>query len=409
MTAQGQTGLREAFGNIPLRKLTVAQLVSLFGDFLALYAVFSVVSFRLHASPAQVTGIMIAYMLPQAFAGPLAGVFVDRWNVKATMITSDLTRAVLVIFLIRATRLWEIYGVLIALSAISSFFMPAQTIAIRMIVPKEGLIAANALMMQVLQVTQIISPGIAGLLIRAVGEQSCYWIDSATFFFSAATVATILIRRPETSASKAVASLISELAAGVRFIFTHEVLAFVILSMAAGLFAVRCYSALIAVYVRDILHASTMLFGFLGTLVGLGMIAGTHIVGLLSRNRSKEHLIMSGLFGVALGILILAVFGNIPVTVLATLGMGFAVALVVIPAQALMQGRTPIEMLGRISSSLMSLLSIAQVSGLVLSGSVAQAIGIRNSYFATSALLALIATGGLLIVNRRAEAAAVAG
>ena len=80
-----------------------------------------------------------------------------------------------------------------------------------------------------------------------------------------------------------------------------------------------------------------------------------------------------------------------PLTVAVTLILGFGVAMVIIPAQTLMQGQTPMEMLGRVTSSLMSVLSFAQVCGLVLSGSIAQAIGIRNSYFATSALLALIA------------------
>ena len=143
-------------------------------------------------------------------------------------------------------------------------------------------------------------------------------------------------------------------------------------------------------------------------LVGVGMIIGTQFVTRLSRNRSKEHLMMGGLFIVAAGILLLAIFGNVPLTVIATIGMGFGVALVIISAQSLMQGSTPMEMLGRVTSSLMSVLALAQVAGLVLSGSIAQGIGIRNSYFANSALLALIAAAGWRVVNRRQAAAAVA-
>ena len=75
-------------------------------------------------------------MLPQAFVGPAAGVFVDRWNLKRTMIGSDLIRALLVMGFIFSTQLWQIYATLILLSAVSSFFQPAQSIAIRCIVPK---------------------------------------------------------------------------------------------------------------------------------------------------------------------------------------------------------------------------------------------------------------------------------
>ncbi len=393
--------MRDVLAIAPLRKLTVAQLVSLFGDFLAIFAIFSIVSFRFHGSPAQVSGVMVAYMLPQAFVGPAAGVFADRWSVKKTMIVSDLIRAVIVIPLVFASSIWQIYGVLIALSIVSAFFAPAQTIGLRSLVPMEGLMSANALMMQTYQLTQILSPGIAAVLIRLTSEQLCFWLDAATFLTSAAIVSTLPIERKTTVASKEFSTVLSDLAAGMRFIFTHATLAFTILSMAAGMFAVRCYSALIAVYVRDILHAETGLFGTLGTLVGVGMIIGTQVLTRAGKKWSKEHLMMGGLFMVAAGILALAIFGNVPITVLATLELGVGVALVIISAQTLMQGQTPMEMLGRVTSSLMSVLALAQVSGLLLSGSIAQAVGIRNSYFATSALLAVIAAAGWRLVEKR--------
>jgi len=344
MAATEQLGIRQAPAIIPLRRLTIAQLVSLFGDFLAIFAIFSIVSFRLRGSPAQVSGVMIAYMLPQALAGPAAGVFADRRSVKRTMIASDLIRAGLVLFL-------------------------------------------------VFQFAQIFTPGIAAVLTHWLGERSCFWLDRATFLMSAAIVSTLPIERGR-AGSKELSSGLADLSEGVRFHFTHATLAFTILSMGAGLFAIRCYSALIAVYVRDVLHASTGLFGSLGTLVGAGMIAGTQVVSRFAKTRSREHLMMSGLFVVAAGILMPAIFGNVPLTIATTLALGVGVAMVVIPAQALMQGQTPMAMLGRVTSSVMSVLAFAQVCGLVLSGSTAQAIGIRNSCFATSALLGFDRGGG---------------
>src|ERR1700753_4205734 len=93
--AAEQLSLKEVFRIGVLRRLWIGQLISVFGDFLALFAVIGYVSFKLHGTPAQVTGISIAYLNPIALFGPLAGVFVDRWNVKVTMIVSDLARSVL--------------------------------------------------------------------------------------------------------------------------------------------------------------------------------------------------------------------------------------------------------------------------------------------------------------------------
>src|SRR5690348_15536055 len=99
-----------------MRRVWIAQVISLFGDFLALFAVIAVVTFRMHGSAAQVTGLQIAYMVPIVFVGPIAGVFVDRWPLKPTLVSSDLIRAVLAILLIPSTAVWQVYIVLAALS-----------------------------------------------------------------------------------------------------------------------------------------------------------------------------------------------------------------------------------------------------------------------------------------------------
>src|SRR5262245_58584945 len=101
-----------------MRRVWLAQIVSLLGDFLALFAVLSVVTYRMQANAAQVTGVSIAYMLPLAVLGPLSGVSVDRWPIKPTLVASDLIRAVLVVLLFFAGSLWQIYFVLAALSVV---------------------------------------------------------------------------------------------------------------------------------------------------------------------------------------------------------------------------------------------------------------------------------------------------
>src|SRR6266851_4056283 len=104
--------LKEVLALLPLRRLWSAQLVSIFGDFLALFAVFGMVSFRLHGSATQVSLILVWFLSPLVVVGPIAGVFVDHWNVKRTMIASDLIRAVLALLLVFATNLNQIYAVL---------------------------------------------------------------------------------------------------------------------------------------------------------------------------------------------------------------------------------------------------------------------------------------------------------
>src|SRR6185295_17639643 len=91
-----------------MRRVWYAQVISLFGDFLALFAVIAVVSFTMHGTARQLTSLQIAYMLPIVFVGPIAGVFVDRWPLKPTLISSDLLRAGLAILLVLTANVWHV-------------------------------------------------------------------------------------------------------------------------------------------------------------------------------------------------------------------------------------------------------------------------------------------------------------
>ena len=112
----------------------------------------------MHGTPSQLTGLQIAYMLPIVFVGPIAGVFVDRWPLKPTLVSSDLIRACLALLLIPATTVWQVFFVLAALSCVSAFFGPAQTVTIRSHVPTPGLMSANALMQIAFMGSRIVGP-----------------------------------------------------------------------------------------------------------------------------------------------------------------------------------------------------------------------------------------------------------
>jgi len=389
--------IREVLKIKPVRNLWLAQVVSVFGDFLAIFAVLSYVSFNLRASAAQVTLISVSFMIPFALIGPVAGVFVDRWNVKRTMIASDLIRAALALSLVFAGSLGQIYAILFLLSTVSTFFVPAQSVTLRTIVPPEGLLAANALVQQAFQVMRIISPALAGAMVGWFGASSCYYIDTLSFIFSASMIATIAIAREPVVPAKGshpLKSVLNDLLAGVKFIFTHPTISFVILAMAAGMFAVACFGPLIAVYVRDELQATSLVFGIINSLIGVGMIFGTLALSRFGKQVSKTHLALWGLFTMGAFVVVMAAFKTIPAASAGMLGLGIGVIFVIVSAQTIMQGQTPIEMVGRVSSSFMAVLSIAQLVGLVISGSLAQTLGIRNLFFASAALLFLITVFG---------------
>jgi MFS family permease len=398
---------REVLGITVMRRVWYAQVISLFGDFLALFAVIAVVSFRLRATPNQITGVQIAYMMPIVFMGPLAGVFVDRWPLKPTLISSDLIRAGFAALLVFSTSLWQVYVVLAALSCVSAFFTPAQGVTIRSHVPLHGLISANALMQIAFMGSRIIGPATAGAVVAAAGPNVCYALDVLSFLISASLIGSVVIRRPDgvksptDSSSNRIHAIWLDMKAGASFIFHHAGVLFVVLAMAAGLFTIGCFGPLIAIFIRDTLHATARSFGIVSGMVGVGMLVGTQIVRRLAHSWSNDALVLSGLAGIGAAVLLLGAVPHIAATVTATFGIGFAFAAIIVPAQTLIQRETPPEMLGRVGSTNASIVFLGQILGLAASGVLAEAIGVRLVFFLCAAFALALVGGGQLFLRAK--------
>src|SRR6266849_1745260 len=108
--------------------LAIGQAISNIGDFV--YSTTLLVwVFTLTHSAAAVSGVLIAQYLPIFLLGPVAGVFVDRWNRRRTMIVSYVAQAVAALLPLAAPlylHLPAIYTSVFLLSAFSRFFLPAR-------------------------------------------------------------------------------------------------------------------------------------------------------------------------------------------------------------------------------------------------------------------------------------------
>ena len=387
----------------PFRTLWLAQFVSIFGDFLALFGVISLITFRLNGNAVQVTAVTIAYVLPLAVISPFAGVFVDHWNVKRVMVSSDLIRAALILLLVFVTDIAQICLIFAVMSTVSSFFTPAQSVTIRTIVPQEGLLAANTMMSQAFYLVRLLSPFAAGALIAWLHEKPCFYLDAASFIFSAGMITSLTIPQVRTHSEKTVASLTEDFLAGNKFIFTHAGLTFVFLSMGVAMFVLSSFSPLISIYIRDSLNAGPFIFGFISSMVGIGLIAGAQLLGRVHQKITRTNVVLSGLFALGIGAALLGGFKNIPMAAASTFMMGFAISFVLIPAQTMSQQETPPALMGRVSSTFMSLIALSQVLGLLLSGYLAERLGIRPLFLTSAAFVAIIACAGYVFMRGRGE------
>src|SRR5215210_1656017 len=171
-------------------------VLSVVGDFFLFIALPFFVYER--TGSALATGAMFAAeTLPRLLFGSVAGVFVDRWDRKRTMVAADLSRAsILLLLFVVATggSLWFIYAVAFLEAAVSQFFIPAKNATIPNLVAERQLTSANSLNAMTEDIPSLIVPPLGGALLALIGLGGLVSLDVATYLVSAGMISLIAVR-----------------------------------------------------------------------------------------------------------------------------------------------------------------------------------------------------------------------
>lgn len=184
--------------NRNFRNLWGAQVVSELGDWFYTLAVYSLL-LEITGSAAAVGLAVVLQVLPQTFAGPLAGVVNDRASRKRVMIGADLARAVIVLFMLlarSAETVWIVYPLLFAQSVMVAFFEPARNAVIPNITSREELMVANTLASTTWSFNLSIGAMLGGAVAAVAGRDSVFVINALSFLISAALIRGMCFAEP---------------------------------------------------------------------------------------------------------------------------------------------------------------------------------------------------------------------
>ena len=205
------------------RRLWYGQVVSLLGDWFDSIALYTLV-YRLTGSGQSVAGIIVAQLLPAAFAAPLAGMVVDRVPRKAVMIASDLARAALVLAFLAvrsASDVWMVYPIMALKVAVSTCFEPARAAIIPLVVTRERLVVANTVGGITWSAMLSIGAALGGLVTSLTGPYTAIVLDSLSFVVSAGFIAMAGLPYSAPSAGSR-RNAWHEFTDGLRFIGNHS-------------------------------------------------------------------------------------------------------------------------------------------------------------------------------------------
>ena len=206
--------------NRNFRRLYLARLVSLFGDWFNLLAALALLRAIGAESAGAFGGVLILKMLPSALLAPVAGVLADRFSRRALMMGADLLRAVIVAGMLSA--LWFpdprlIYVLLGLQAAVSVFFEPARSAILPDIVRPEELTAANALGAATWSTMLALGSAVGGLFTATLGWHAALVVDVGSYLLSALLL--LGVREPPwtRAAAGGLWSGFANLAEGVRY------------------------------------------------------------------------------------------------------------------------------------------------------------------------------------------------
>jgi MFS family permease len=392
-TASGTTD-RGFLGRFPLlrplavrdfRLLWAGQGVSLVGDqFHAVALAWLVLA--LTGSGLALGAVLIAVAIPRALLIVVGGALSDRIAPRRLLLVSDIARGVavgLVTALVLSGRIevWHLVAMGVVFGTADALFFPAMNAIVPALIEADRLEAANAIVQGTIQLTSLIGPAIAGLLVAAVGTGPAFAIDTASF--AVAALCLLAIRpvgpgatagvastptTPDETGPAAVArprrSIGHEIVAGIRYAASDPAIA-TLLVLAAALNLAFSGSIPIGLpwLASERFGGDAALFGVMIAGFGGGALLGAMLGGSLPRPRRQSPVLMaiSAGLGLGLGAIGLAPSAAIVVALLAAIGLGVGYINVVVIAW--LQTRIQPDMRGRVMGLVMlSAFGLAPIS-----------------------------------------------
>lgn len=420
--------------NRPFLYLWAAQALSQTALYATIYILLVLVEEWTGSSTAL--GLLIfSFIFPSVLIGPTAGVFVDRWQKKFVLLTTNLLRAVIVAsFTLLARNFWLVVGVNLAYSVVSQFFVPAEIAAIPVVVARSQLVLANGLFNLTLSGAQLVGFVLVGpLLVKGVSTPALFLFLAGVYVVCAVLIALIRIDEPArvrngvSWASGWLRPMLNELREGWRLLVRDNSVSLSVMHLTLVNALLLIIGMLAPGYVARVLEIRPDDSVFVMASAGVGMLAGISLLSRLLRRRAKEIIATWGIFLTAAALLGLGVVGRIGrlfveagfltrlgpwtlpdatglvlIVMALALALGFGYALVNVSAQTLVQERVPPELRGRVFATQFAFANTAAVFPLLFLGGLADLIGI-SQVILLAAMVALVMGGYSAVQTRRVK------
>jgi Na+/melibiose symporter-like transporter len=370
--------------------------------------------------------VFLVGLLPGLVVGPLAGVLVDRWDRRRTLVAVSLAQAAFLLPLLAVDgrdRLWIVYLVMAVEAALGQLNEPARNALVPALVAPGDLVGANALIGLNGNLARLAGSPLGGVLVEVAGLPGLVVGDAASYLLGAALLALVGQRpslrwgrpwrgqgprrgrvadRPKRGARLSTA-LARDWLDGLRTVLGNRELRWGLVVDGLAAVAQGIFMVLFVLFVTRELGGAGAEVGLLRGVQAIGgLLGGVLVVGLAGR---LEPGLLLGASLVVFGLVSLAIWNGPEVTGAGWVylglfmaagipGIGFLTGLT-----ALIQERTAEAYLGRVFATFGGGFNGLMAVGMLLAGLLGDAVGVvavlngQAALYLLAGLLALATLG----------------
>ncbi len=335
-------------------------------------------------SPLAVAGAILAATIPQIVIGPIAGVFVDRWDKRGTMIVVTAIQTVLAALLIipvaglpiigkpHLSEGWLLgvtYFDIVLLTSGAQFFLPAQLALIKDIVAKPKQDQAIEMTQAIQALAVVIGPPLAAGLVFGLGIEWALALNALTFGLIFLMTRAIAAPPPATSLDPGETGHFSrEFKSGVGYVWRHTVLRTILIAEILTWLGFGALQSLGYFFITEDLHAPPSSYGLLGAIFGLGAIVGGVLVTVFGRRIGLVRILWVALVTAGVFVTVMSHLTSFIPALVAAFLFGVAATAILISAGPLSIDATEKAFVGRVTAVINPVGRLAAFVSIILAG-----------------------------------------
>lgn len=376
----------------------IGQFISLLSSSAVNFAI--IIWLSLETGSAEVLAYAaIAALLPQTLIGPFAGVYIDRWDRKRTMMAADgfialCTLAMSLLFYFGHFQLLFIYVLLGLRSVGSAFHMPAMQASVPLLAPESELLRIAGINQIIQSVSSIAGPALGALAIGLMDIGYVLLLDIAGALVAITSLLFVHIPNPsrEQQAKGSIKEVLRDIALGVQTVTDNKGLSYLFLFSILATFCIMPVAVLFPLLTLQHFGGGKFEMSVIEVVWGIGMLVGGGLLGVFKPGINKVVIInlMNILLGATLAISgLLSSTGFVIFVGLTTLG-GVAASVYNASFTTILQEKINPAMLGRVFAMYFSIALLPSMIGLLSTGFVADVIGISLTFVILGSVIAVI-------------------